>query len=60
MNPYYAYSDSESQEGIVAESLDDAAQKFGIPTEDEINDGGFLVVRDEETYEEKTWGKAER
>lgn len=60
MSTYYAYSDSESQDEIEAGSIQEAAEQFGIPTRQEIADGAFLVVRDEETHEEKTWGTVAR
>ena len=52
---YYAYGD-DGQQDIEAESLEDAARKAGIPTDAQIKDGAWLVVRDEQTGDELSFG----
>ena len=56
MKNFYAYSDA-GQQNIEATTIEEAAEIAGIPDQDTINDGAFLVVRDEETMEELRFGK---
>jgi hypothetical protein len=53
---YYCYGDS-GHRGVRATSLQAAAEAVGIPSQAAIDDGGWLVVRDEETMETLIFGK---
>lgn len=55
MTTYYCYSDADSGH-IEADSIQEAAEKWGIPSEAQIADGAWLVVRDEKTMNSITWG----
>lgn len=55
LQTYYAYGD-DGQQDIEAESIETAARIDGIPTDEQIADGGWLVVRDDETGAELTFG----
>jgi len=55
MNKFYAYGD-DGQMHIEASSIEEAAKKAGIPTAAEADDGGWLIVRNEETMETIRFG----